>query len=275
MDFFEKLKACTEQVQKRITIQPEVGIVLGSGLGGLAEEVKDPVIVPYDEIEYFPVSTAPGHQGRFVFGTLKGVPVCVMQGRIHLYEGYDAKDCVLPIRLMGMLGIKSLILTNAAGACNERYHVGDFCVLNDHISSLVPSPLQGENRPELGSRFPDMTAVYDRKYIALIHEAGEKAGAVLHDGVYCQFPGPAYETPAEVKMARILGSDMVGMSTAIEAIAAHHMGIRCCGISLATNMAAGIGDGKLSEEEVIAEGKKASEKFAMMLRILIPKMSRL
>lgn len=261
---YERLVFCANQVREKINIKPRVGIVLGSGLGGLADEVEDAVKVKYSEIEEFPVSTAPGHVGQFVFGTLEGVPIVMMQGRIHLYEGYKTEDCVLPVRLLGMLGVETMILTNAAGAINEAYSVGDYCILKDHISSLVTSPLIGPNIDELGTRFPDMTEVYNKELRALIHKCANEIGATVHEGVYIQFTGPAYETPAEIKMARTMGADMAGMSTVIEAIALHHMGVRLAAISLATNMAAGL-SGKLSEEEVIINGKKANATFRKLI----------
>lgn len=269
MNNYEKLLSCYEQVKSRTTIAPKVGIVLGSGLGDLAAQVEDPQYVDYNSIEGFPVSTAPGHIGRFVFGTLEGTPVVMMQGRIHLYEGYDVQDCVLPTRLMGLLGIETLILTNAAGACNSDYEVGDFCLLRDHISLFVRSPLIGKNIPQLGTRFPDMTEVYDHDIRAQLKAAGEANGCTLHEGVYCQCTGPQYETPTEVLMAAKLGADMVGMSTVIEAIAAHHQGIRLGAISLATNKAAGLGGKKLSEQEVIDEGRKAAAKFQGLIRTFL------
>lgn len=262
----EKVNHCIEQVRRRVTELPRIGIVLGSGLGDLAEKMENPIYVPYAEIDGFPTSTAPGHVGRFVFGRFEGVPTVMMQGRIHLYEGYPVSDCVLPIRLMTSLGIDTLILTNAAGAINNTYHVGDFCLLKDHISSFVPSPLLGENVSEWGVRFPDMSEVYDAQLREKMHRAAQKAGCTLHDGVYIQFTGPAYETPAEIRMASAMGADMAGMSTVIEAIAAHHMGVRLVGVSLATNLAAGVGAAKLSEEEVIEEGKKAATRFQAMIR---------
>lgn len=265
----EKVNHCVEQVRRRLTELPRIGIVLGSGLGDLAEKMEHPVHVPYAEIDGFPTSTAPGHVGRFVFGRFEGIPTVMMQGRIHLYEGYPVSDCVLPIRLMASLGIDTLILTNAAGAINNTYHVGDFCLLKDHISSFVPSPLLGENVSEWGVRFPDMSEVYDTQLREKMHRAAQKAGCTLHDGVYIQFTGPAYETPAEIRMASAIGADMAGMSTVIEAIAAHHMGVRLVGVSLATNLAAGVGAAKLSEEEVIEEGKKAATRFQAMIRSFV------
>lgn len=264
MNAYEKLLHCKEQVARRLKETPRVGIVLGSGLGALADQVEDPAFIPYATIDGFPTSTAPGHVGRFVAGRLSGVPVILMQGRIHLYEGYPVSDCVLPARLMGLLGVQAIVLTNAAGACNPDYQVGDFCLLKDHISAMVPSPLIGPNPSELGTRFPDMTEAYDPGLRRWMTEAAAKADCVMHEGVYMQFTGPQYETPAEIRMAQVLGADMVGMSTVIEAVAVHHMGIPLAAVSLATNKAAGLG-GKLSEEEVIEEGNRAAEKFRTMI----------
>lgn len=272
MDQRRALALCGNLLKDRIHTKPKLGLVLGSGLGDLADYVEDPVIVHYDEIEFLPVSTAPGHKGRFVFGSLEGVDLVIMQGRIHLYEGYTPQQCVFPIRLMGYLGIESLLLTNAAGACNIDYQVGDFCMLKGHISTFVPSPLIGKNIDELGPRFPDMTEVYDKDLRKKMKKVAEKLEIPLQEGVYMQFTGPAYETPEEIRMAQILGADLVGMSTVIEAIAAKHMGIRLGALSLVTNMAAGLSNNLLSEEEVIEEGKKASHTFEKLIRHLLREM---
>lgn len=277
---WEKLDTCLKEVfaltEGKIgnpqKTKPRVGLVLGSGLGGLADQIRDPLILDYQDIEGFPVSTAPGHLGRFIFGQLEGLPLVLMQGRIHLYEGYDVEDCVLPIRLMGLMGIESLVLTNAAGACNPDFSVGDFCILRDHITSFVPSPLLGPNPEKLGPRFPDMTHVYDDHLQDLMEEAGKEAGCRMHRGVYIQFTGPAYETPAEIRMARSLGADMVGMSTAIEATAANHMGLKTCGVSFASNMAAGMSGSPLTETEVIEEGKRQAGLFQNMIRLFLKKL---
>lgn len=265
MNIQERLEHCTATLREQLKIQPKVGIVLGSGLGALADQVEDAIRIPYSSLEGFPLSTAPGHVGCFVNGTLEGVPVLLMQGRIHLYEGYAPSECVLPMRMMKKLGVEKLLLTNAAGACNPDYQVGDFCLLIDHISTLVPSPLRGKNLDELGPRFPDMTEVYDPSMRVQIQESAKQANCTLHEGIYCQFPGPAYETPAEIRMARLLGADMVGMSTVIEAMAAHHAQLPVAAISLVTNKAAGMG-GKLDEQEVIEEGKRAAGRFQQMVR---------
>lgn len=272
MNVYEKLIHCTNQVKERINVEPKVGIVLGSGLGALADRVEDATVISYAEIDGFPTSTAPGHEGAFVVGKLEGIPVILMKGRIHLYEGYPVSDCVLPVRLMGMLGIKMLLLTNAAGAANPDYSIGDFVALKDHISVLVPSPLLGKNIDELGTRFPDMTEVYNKEVRKLIIDSIDEAGGVAREGVYMQFSGPAYETPAEIRMAQTVGADMCGMSTVVEAIAAHHMQVpRIGAISLATNMAAGLG-GKLDEQEVIEQGKLSGQTFQKIVESLLKKL---
>lgn len=269
MDRYDKYQYCLKQLKDKLSGKYRIGLVLGSGLGDLATKIEDPVRISYASIDSFPKSTAPGHAGSFVAGRFEGVDVIMMQGRIHLYEGYDIDDVVLPIRLMVGLGIEALILTNAAGAINLDYKVGDFCILRDQISTFVPSPLRGKNVNAWGVRFPDMSKIYDEKLRQMMKKAGEEAACKLHEGVYIQFPGPAYESPAEIVMARALGADMAGMSTAVEAIAARHMSCPTVGVSLATNMAAGCSNSKLDEQEVIEEGKKAAEKFEKMIRIFI------
>jgi len=258
---YNKLQKAYEDVRKITDFKPQVAIVLGSGLGKLAERVEIEGEVKYSQIEGFPVSTAPGHVGRFIFTHIHEVPVVIMQGRVHLYEGYDTKDVVMPIRLMGLMGAKTLIVTNAAGGVNENFKIGDLMVIRDHISQFVESPLVGPNMNELGVRFPDMTNIYKDEYSERLLELGRAKNYPMQEGVYCQFSGPNYETPAEVRMARILGGDAVGMSTAIEAMAARHMGMEVCGITLVSNLAAGLSKSLLTEEEVIEEGAKASEYF--------------
>ncbi|MDD7593196.1 MAG: purine-nucleoside phosphorylase [Peptoniphilaceae bacterium] len=265
MNSLERVASCVAQVEPRLKEMPRIGIVLGSGLGALAEALNDAVVIPYADIEGFPVSTAPGHVGRYLFGRLEDVPVVLMQGRVHLYEGVTVEEAVLPVRVMAALGVEAILLTNAAGAIADAIDVGHFCALKDHIAQFVPSPLIGANVDAWGPRFPDMSEVYDPALRAMLVEAGREAGCVMHEGVYIQFTGPAYETPAEIRMARTLGADVVGMSTVIEAVAARHMGVRLCGVSLATNKAAGLG-GTLSEEEVIEEGQRAAQRFQTMVR---------
>ena len=261
----EKLEKCLESLKSKVDFKPEVAIILGSGLGDYADEIQIEQTVEYTEIEGFPVSTVVGHKGRFVFGYVKDVPVVVMQGRVHYYEGYPITDVVLPTRLMGLMGAKKLILTNAAGGSNPEFTPGDLMMLTDHISCFVPSPLIGENLEDLGTRFPDMSEVYSKRMQAIIKDCAAKCNVDLKEGVYCQFTGPAYETPAEVRLARTLGADAVGMSTACEATTACHMGMEVCGISCITNMAAGVLDQKLDHSEV----KETAEKVATSFKALV------
>ena len=262
---YEKLKKCLESVRAATDFKPLVALVLGSGLGGYADEMEAVASVEYSDIEGFPVSTVPGHKGRLVFGYISGVPAVAMQGRVHYYEGYDMEDVVLPIRLMGLLGAKALFLTNAAGGANFDFSAGDFMLITDQISTLVPSPLRGANLDELGTRFPDMSKIYTPELQDAIRTTAKSMNLTLREGVYTQFPGPNFESPAEVNMARILGSDAVGMSTACEAVAANHMGLKICGISCISNLACGMTDQPLTHEEV----QEAADKAAPMFKKLV------
>lgn len=264
-----KLKDCYQNVLRKTSFKPDVGLVLGSGLGGFADSIKIDCVVRFDEIGEFPVSTVSGHEGKFIFGQVGNVNVVAMQGRVHYYEGYEMSDVVLPIRLMGMLNAKAIVLTNAAGGLNENYCVGDLVLINDHISSFVPSPLRGENLDQLGTRFPDMTSVYDEEMREKAVLIASQLGIDLKQGVYTQLSGPAYETPAEIRMLKALGTDIVGMSTACEAMAAYHMGIRVCGISCVTNMASGINNSKLSHDEVKGTANRIADKFENLICSLI------
>ena len=261
---YEKLCRCVQEVKKKIDFQPEVALVLGSGLGEYAREMDVKAVVPYKEIPGFPVSTVAGHQGRFLFGYVKQVPVVAMQGRVHYYEGYPITDVVLPVRLMGLLGAKKLILTNAAGGVNFSFNPGTLMVITDHIASMVPNPLIGPNIEELGTRFPDMSEIYDRKLREIILQAGRNTGVSLQQGVYVQLTGPSYESPAEIRMCRAMGADAVGMSTACEAVAARHMGLKVCGISCITNMAAGMSGQPLNHEEVQETADRVAEEFCRL-----------
>lgn len=262
---YEKLCKCVQEVKKKIDFQPEVALVLGSGLGEYAREMDVKAVVPYEDIPGFPVSTVAGHQGRFLFGYVKQVPVVAMQGRVHYYEGYPITDVVLPVRLMGLLGAKKLILTNAAGGVNFSFNPGTLMVITDHIASMVPNPLIGPNMEELGTRFPDMSEIYDRKLREIILQAGRNTGVSLQQGVYVQLTGPSYESPAEIRMCRAMGADAVGMSTACEAVAARHMGLQVCGISCITNMAAGMSGQPLNHEEVQETADRVAEEFCRLV----------
>ena len=262
---YEKLLKCTESVKARIQFRPEIALVLGSGLGDYAKEMDVKESISYSEIEGFPVSTVPGHEGRFLFGYVKGVPIVAMQGRVHYYEGYPITDVVLPVRLMGLLGAKTVILTNAAGGVNFNFQPGDLMMITDHITTVVPSPLIGANIDELGPRFPDMSEVYDKELREIIRQAARNTGISLQQGVYVQLTGPAYETPAEIRMCRIWGADAVGMSTACEAVAARHMGLKVCGISCVSNLAAGISPTPLTHEEIQAMADKVAPLFKELI----------
>lgn len=270
---YEKLMKCYEQVQKKISFKPELALVLGSGLGDFCDTLEISETLDYGEIEGFPKSTVLGHKGRFVFGYCgeKRVPVVVMQGRVHYYEGYSVSDVVLPTRLMKLMGAKTLFLTNAAGGINPSFHAGDLMLITDHISSLVPSPLVGENIDELGVRFPDMSEIYSKRLRSLIEEAAAEVKVPLVRGVYIQTSGPNYETPAEIRAYGRLGADAVGMSTAIEAMAARHMGMEICGISCISNLAAGISSNPLSHKEVQETADKAAPMFRSLVTASIEK----
>lgn len=265
----EKLEKCFESVRKKISFRPQAALVLGSGLGRYADEIQVSEMLDYSEIEGFPVSTVAGHRGRFVFGYVKNVPVVIMQGRVHYYEGYSISDVVLPIRLMRLMGAEKLILTNAAGGVNFDFHAGDFMLIRDHISSFIPSPLIGPNLDELGERFPDMSEVYSRRLGKIVKEAAAELKIPLQEGVYVQFSGPNYETPAEIRMCRAIGGDAAGMSTACEAMAARHMGMEICGISCITNLAAGMTDKPLSHEEVQETANRTEKQFKQLITEVI------
>lgn len=262
---YEKLMKCFECVQQKITFKPEIALILGSGLGDYADTMEVVETLDYHDIEGFPVSTVPGHKGRFVFGYAGGVPIVAMQGRVHFYEGYKPQDVVLPIRLMKLMGAKVLFLTNAAGGINRSFNAGDFMLITDQISMSVPSPLIGENIDELGVRFPDMSEVYSRHLRKIIENSAVTAGVPLRKGVYIQTTGPQYETPAEIRAYERLGADAVGMSTAIEAIAARHAGMEICGISCISNLAAGISVNPLTHAEV----QETADRVAPLFKKLV------
>jgi purine-nucleoside phosphorylase len=268
----EKLERCFDCVKDKIPFQPKVALVLGSGLGDYAESIEVVKTIEYKEIEGFPVSTVPGHKGRFIFGYVGKTPVVIMQGRVHYYEGYPITDVVLPARLMKMMGAEILFLTNAAGGVNYDFHAGDFMLITDHISNFVPSPLIGPNIADLGPRFADMSHVYHPELCAVIRETAKELQIPLQEGTYVQLTGPNFETPHEVKMCRILGGDAVGMSTACEAMAANHMGMKVCGISCISNLGCGMTETPLSHEEVQETANRVAPLLKQLLTESIKKM---
>ncbi|MCL2655487.1 MAG: purine-nucleoside phosphorylase [Coriobacteriia bacterium] len=265
---YAKVERCAAAVREAlgdITVAP-IAIVLGSGLGSVADRMDVACTVPYAEIDGLPVSTAPGHAGRFLFGSLDGTPVAIMQGRVHYYEGYPMSDVVLPIRLLAQLGVRSVVLTNVAGAVNPDFIPGSLVLITDQITSFAPSPLIGPNIEEFGVRFPDQSQVYDQELRNCLLRAAEETGIPLKQGVYLQPTGPQFETPAEIRAYRLLGADVVGMSTAVEAMAARHRGLRIVGISGITNFGAGMpGQADLSTEEVEEMGKEISKHLDKLL----------
>ena len=255
---YERVERCYKSIEGKIPFAPKIALILGSGLGDYAEHLEVEGSIDYHEIQDFPVSTVSGHKGRYVFAHIGEVPVVLMQGRVHFYEGYPIEDVVLPTRLMQRMGAEILFRTNACGSVNPAFQAGDFMLLTDHILYSVPNPLIGENLSELGVRFPDMSEVYDSGLREKIRKAASSMQLSLREGVYMQFSGPSFETPAEVKMAHILGADAVGMSTACEAIAGRHAGMKVCGISCISNLGAGLSEEPLSDEDVkIVAGKVA------------------
>ncbi len=270
---YEKVELCYQQIRTKVEFLPKVAIVLGSGLGALAEVIQVVDTVDYADINGFPVSTVDGHKGRFVFGYIEETPVVIMQGRVHFYEGYDISDVVLPIRVMRKLGADILFLTNSAGGLNTMYRPGDFMMITDHISSFMPSPLIGENVEEWGARFPSMENIYDVSLCEFIRQAARESNVLLREGVYVQMKGPQYETSAEVRMCQTLGGDAVGMSTAIEAVAGRHMGMRVCGLSCISNMACGISKTPLNHMEVTEVGEKMAPLFRLLVYRAISKMT--
>ena len=258
-----------EFLRKLTDFKPDIALVLGSGLGGLADEIETKYEIDYGDIPDFPVSTAPGHKGRFLFGKLCGKNIAAMQGRVHLYEGYTPEQIVMPIRLLRALGAEILILTNACGGISKGLSRGDLMMIDDHIASFIPSPLTGPNDEKTGTRFPDMSEVYSNRMKRILLNSALNCGIDLKRGVYIQLPGPAFETKAEIRMCAALGADAVGMSTAIEAQAARHCGFEVCGISCITNLACGISNAPITSEEVNETANAVSEKFRALIKEII------
>jgi purine-nucleoside phosphorylase len=270
-----RLETCVAAVRaKAPDIAPKVAIILGSGLGDFATVLSDATVIPYSELPSFPLSGVPGHAGRLVLGRLMAEPVVAMQGRVHFYEGYSPQDVAFPARVLCALGIKALVVTNAAGGINTAFAAGDLMAITDHLNLAGYNPLVGPNDPELGPRFPDMSRAYDPALLALLQRCAAETGTALRQGVYACLSGPAYETPAEIRMLRTLGADAVGMSTVPEVIAAAHMGVKVAGISCITNLAAGMTTQRLTHTEVAETAARVRDVFARLLERFLPEVAR-
>lgn len=271
----QKIIEASNYIQSKIKTKPKIGIVLGSGLGIYADHIQNKVIIPFNEIPHFQKTTVEGHEGRLIYGEVKGVPVIALQGRIHAYEGHPMEDIVLPVRAMGLAGIEILFTTNASGGINEKWSPGDLAIIDDHINLSGRNPLVGPNMAELGPRFPDMTRAYDPELSNVLKEVGKRHKVDMKNGVYVSVLGPTYETPAEIRMLRVMGADMVGMSTVPEVIAANHLGIKVAGVACITNHAAGIKPEKLSHADVKVVAEKAMLGFATILTETIGELKQL
>jgi purine-nucleoside phosphorylase len=269
---FLRAEAAAKFILAKTKLRPRIGLVLGSGLGAFANEIAGAARIEYAKIPHFPRSTAIGHAGRMVIGKVADVPVAIMQGRVHFYEGYSAREVIFPMRVMARMGIRAVVVTNAAGGINRNFKQGCLVVLRDHINLQGTNPLIGPNDEHFGERFPDMTQVYWKPYQAAALQDGKRLGIEIAEGVYAALTGPSYETPAEIRYLRTIGADLVGMSTVPEVIAAAHMGIRVLGISCVTNMAAGILDQPITTEEVMETGERVKADFVALLRAVIPRM---
>jgi len=266
---YERAEHATRVIRSRISVEPRIALVLGSGLGGFADDFEEAVSIPYEDIPGFVRSTAQGHAGRLVIGKIESVPVLAMQGRVHYYEGYSLEEVTFAVRTFGLLGVKTLVLTNAAGGINVQLTQGALMVISDHLNLMGVNPLRGANDERFGPRFPDMSAVYSHELQELVVAEAKAIGVEVRRGIYGALSGPSYETPAEIHLLRNLGADAVGMSTVPEAIVARHMGLEVLGISCITNMAAGISDAPINHEEVMETGNRVRETFAELLRRVI------
>jgi purine-nucleoside phosphorylase len=270
---YAQIQEAVAAIQNRSGLVPEIGVILGSGLGAVAQELTDPVRIAYTDIPHFHPTSVEGHSGFMMLGRMRGVPTAILQGRFHLYEGYTMQSVALPTRVLCALGAHTLVLTNAAGGINTRFRPGDLMVIEDQINLMGDNPLKGPNLAQLGPRFPDLSEAYSRDCVKVLNQAAEDEKIPVHHGVYCGLLGPTYETPAEVRMLRTLGADSVGMSTVPEAIAANHLGVRVCGVSLITNLAAGLSPQKLSHQEVMENSKLGVEKLSRLLVRAIPQLT--
>mgnify|MGYP000977598028 CR=1 FL=1 len=269
INYLNTIKSSADFIKGKIGGEPQIAIILGSGLGGLVDHFGDTVEINYSDIPEFPQATVTGHAGKLVYGTLSGKRVLAMQGRFHYYEGYDISKVVFHIRVFRLLGIRNLLVTNAAGGINTGFKQGDIMLITDHISFFAPSTLRGRNIDEFGTRFPDMTNAYDRDLLAIARRSAKEAGVDVVEGIYAFTQGPMFETPAEIRALRVMGADAVGMSTVPEVITAHHAGMKVMGISCITNMAAGIMGQELNHEEVLDTTRKAEEKFVRLVKCIV------
>jgi purine-nucleoside phosphorylase len=272
---YQKLKDATDLVRSRSSITPKIGMILGSGLGHIADLLEEKTVIHYRDIPHFHGTSVEGHAGQMMLGRFEGVPVVILSGRFHLYEGYPMETVAFPTRVVCALGIQTLLVTNAAGGVNTRYRACDLMIIEDHLNLMGDNPLKGPHLAELGPRFPDLTEAYNRACIRILKETAQSLEIPIHQGVYAGLLGPTYETPAEVRMLRTLGADAVGMSTVPETIAANHLGVRVAGISCITNLAAGISSQKLTHDEVIENSKNASDSMKRLLRAAVPKIAAL
>lgn len=268
-NLYERIQESADYIKSKTDLTPSIGLILGSGLGILADEIENPIKIKYDHIPNFPVSTVEGHEGQLVIGNLQGKTVVAMQGRFHYYEGYSMEMITFPVRVMKALGVETIFVTNAAGGANVDFKPGDLMIITDHINLSGNNPLIGANDNRIGTRFPDMSSAYTKEYIELAKKCAEKLNIKVQEGVYAFFSGPTYETPAEVRMARILGADAVGMSTVPEVIVASHSKLKVVGLSCITNMAAGILDQPLNHEEVIETTQKVKEEFLSLVKTIV------
>ncbi len=269
---YKKIREAVQFIQSKTKIQPEIGVILGSGLGSIANKIQDAVTIAYSEIPHFHGTAVDGHAGKMIVGHFNGVPTVFLAGRFHVYEGHTMEEVAFPTRTICALGIKTVVLTNASGAINTRYRPGDIMIIEDHLNLTGDNPLKGPNLSELGPRFPDMTEAYNRECIQAIEASAKELGITLQKGVYTGLLGPTYETPAEIRMLRILGGDAVGMSTIPETIAANHLGVRVCGLACITNLGAGMSPQKLTHHEVVENSKMSVEKMDRLLSHVIPKL---
>ncbi|MBZ5554738.1 MAG: purine-nucleoside phosphorylase [Acidobacteriia bacterium] len=275
MSEFDKVQTAVEFLRHRSELQPRIAVVLGSGLGAFADQVANRQVVPYQEIPHFPRSTVQGHSGNLVLGEIGKIPIAVMQGRVHFYEGYSMQEVTFPTKVLARMGVKRLILTNAAGGISKRFRPGRLMIIEDHLNLQSTNPLMGPNEDRFGLRFFDMSDAYDREMRKVASAAARKLTLSVHRGIYAGLTGPSYETPAEIRMLRALGADAVGMSTVPEVIVANHMGVKCLGISCITNMAAGVSKQKVNHEEVMLTGERVKGDFIRLLRAIIPRLHEL